>query len=37
LFPEQWSGSDDFDTKENAPLRYDTFEVENGLNKVRED
>ena len=36
--PETWrisllSGTNDFDTKENATVRYDTVEVENWLNR----
>jgi hypothetical protein len=38
LFPEHWSGTNDFDTKENATVRHDKVDVENSLykpNKVR--
>ena len=31
LFPDHQSGTNDFDTKENATVRYDTVEVENRL------
>ena len=31
LFPEHQSGTDDFDIKENATVRYDTVEVESRL------
>jgi hypothetical protein len=36
LFPEHWSGTDDFGTKENATVRYDTVEVENRLKNINE-
>ena len=36
LFPDHPDRTNDFETKEYAPVRYDTFEVENGLKKTRD-
>ena len=37
LFHEHWCRTNDIDTKENATVRYDTFEVENKRIRIRVD